>query len=131
MKATLFSAIFLLFCCQTALAQTSVKEGDERLSNLEGTWIIDLRPSAEDEAYLKEFVIESIEGKTFSGEFYGSRFEGGLINSNWDRLYFAFTTEDESNVYHHSGYVLDGMVHGLTHCPNRDFVAPWTGQMGE
>ena len=95
--------------------------------DLIGDWIIDLRPTAQSEAYLQPFVVESIEDNTIKGTFYGSSLEDALLNDNWEKIYFAFTTKDSRNEYYHSGYLQDGKLFGISYCPNRNFTAPWTG----
>jgi hypothetical protein len=92
-----------------------------------GEWIIDLRPTPESDGYFQSFVVESIEKNTFKGFFYGSQLEDSQLNKNWKKLYFAFTTRDQTNAYYHSGYLLNGKLFGITYCPNRKFAAPWTG----
>lgn len=93
-----------------------------------GTWIIDLRPTPESAPYLKEFKFTRIEGKKFDGEFYGYPFTGGFLNTDWDKVYFAFTTQDQSGTYYHSGFVEGNKVTGITLNENREFVLPWKGQ---
>lgn len=92
-----------------------------------GEWTIDLRPEPTAEGYYQPFQVAEIEGNTFTGTFYGSAIENGLLNRNWDLLYFAFTTSDASSDYYHSGYLEDGKMYGISYCPNRAFTAPWTG----
>ncbi len=99
----------------------------EEANTLIGNWILDLRPAPDAEGYFQPFTVTGIEGNTFQGTFYGSPIEAGLLNRNWDRLYFAFRTRDQSNEYYHSGYLLNGKVIGTTYCPTRKFTAPWTG----
>lgn len=93
-----------------------------------GTWIIDLRPTQESAPYLKEFKFTRIDGKKFDGEFYGYPFTGGFLNTDWDKVYFAFTTQDQSGTYYHSGFVEGNKVTGITLNENREFVLPWKGQ---
>lgn len=93
-----------------------------------GTWIIDLRPTPESAPYLKEFKFTRIDGKKFDGEFYGYPFSGGFLNTDWDKVYFAFTTQDQSGTYYHSGFVEGNKVTGITLNENREFVLPWKGQ---
>lgn len=93
-----------------------------------GAWIIDLRPTPESAPYLKEFKFTRIEGKKFDGEFYGYPFTGGFLNTDWDKVYFAFTTQDQSGTYYHSGFVEGNKVTGITLNENRGFVLPWKGQ---
>jgi hypothetical protein len=92
-----------------------------------GEWTIDLRPEPSAEGYYQPFQVTEVDGNIFTGTFYGSPIENGLVNRNWDRLYFAFTTSDASNDYYHSGYLENGTLHGISYCPNRAFTAPWTG----
>lgn len=92
-----------------------------------GEWTIDLRPSPESDGYFQSFVVEFINENTFKGTFYGSNLENAILNSNWDKLYFAFTTRDQNNEYYHSGFLLNGKLFGITYCPNRSFAAPWMG----
>jgi hypothetical protein len=96
-------------------------------NNALGTWIIDLRPTPESEPYIKEFKFTKIDGKNFNGEFYGYPFEGGLLNTNWDKIYFAFTTADQSGTYYHSGYIEANKVYGMSLNENRKLMLPWKG----
>ena len=96
--------------------------------SLLGTFIIDLRPTPESEPYLKDFKFTKIDGKNFDGEFYGYPFTGGLLNTNWDKIYFAFTTADQSGAYYHSGYVEGNKVFGISLNENRKLIIPWKGE---
>ncbi|MFD1315158.1 hypothetical protein [Namhaeicola litoreus] len=50
-----------------------------------------------------------------------------MINKNWDKIYFAFSTSDQSNEYYHAGYLENDKLFGIIDCPNRNLAAPWTG----
>lgn len=93
-----------------------------------GTWVIDLRPTPDSEPYLKDFKFTKIEGKQFDGEFYGYPFTGGFLNLDWYKIYFAFTTADQSGTYFHSGYIEGNKVFGITLNENRKLVLPWRGE---
>lgn len=95
--------------------------------SLEGRWEIDLRQAPDAEPYLQEFSVSRVSGNTFEGFFYGSPLEDARLNRNWDELFFAFTTRDRTYVYYHSGYLRDGELYGVSYCPGREFVQPWTG----
>jgi len=69
-----------------------------------------------------------VEGKKFDGEFYGYPFTGGFLNTDWGKIYFAFTTQDQSGTYYHSGYVEGNKVYGITLNEGRGFVLPWKGE---
>lgn len=99
-----------------------------KTKNALGTWIIDLRPTPTSEPYLKEFVFTKINEKEFEGEFYGTPFTGGLFNTDFDKLYFAFTTADQNNTYFHSGYIEGDKMQALTFCESRKFTLPWKGE---
>lgn len=92
-----------------------------------GDWKIDLRPTPESDGYFQSFIVETLNDKSFSGTFYGSEIKNALINNNWPKMYFAFSTADKTNDYYHSGYIENGKIYGITYCPNREFTAPWTG----
>jgi hypothetical protein len=94
---------------------------------LEGRWEIDLRPDPDADPYVQEFSVSRVSGNSFEGYFYGSPLEGARLNSNWDELFFAFTTRDQTYAYYHSGYLRDGVLYGVSYCPGREFVQPWTG----
>jgi hypothetical protein len=93
-----------------------------------GTWLIDLRPTPESEPYLKEFKFTKVDEKKFDGEFYGYPFSGGFLNIDWEKIYFAFTTADQSGTYYHSGYIEGNKVFGITLNEARGFVLPWKGE---
>jgi CubicO group peptidase (beta-lactamase class C family) len=110
----------------TTVAQPIAKEAVSK-SALEGRWELDLRPNAKSEPYLKDFMVASTDGKAFSGEFYGTKFTNGRINGDWEKLYFAFSTRDKSNVYFHSGFVDGDTISGISYSAERQFTSHWTG----
>ena len=76
---------------------------------------------------MKDFILTSTQGKAFEGEFYGTKFTGGYFNTDWENLYFAFTTGDKDNVYYHSGYIIDNKIFGISYSEGRKFTSHWTG----
>ncbi|MGI9547345.1 MAG: hypothetical protein ACR2MM_08920 [Flavobacteriaceae bacterium] len=102
--------------------------GISQKTGLEGLWIIDLRPSPESPGYFQEFEVTKVSETGLEGSFYDSPIENGLVNKNWDQLYFAFTTRDQTFEYYHSGYMKDGKLFGNSYCPGREFTAPWTAK---
>ncbi len=94
---------------------------------IKGTWAIDLRPSPNSEIYLKDFLINPTKDKSFSGEFYGTPFTSGTFNTEWEYIYFAFTTSDKENIYYHSGYIDGDKISGISYSANRKFISHWTG----
>lgn len=112
---------FLIFCFLLPFISLA------QLSELKGTWTIDLRPTPDAEGYFQDFQVTEISEGKFTGIFYGSPVENCLVNTNWEKLYFAFTTRDQNHAYYHSGYLLDGKLYGISYCPGREFTAPWTG----
>lgn len=107
-----------------AIADT-VKTYD--FDKIKGTWVIDLRPSPNSEIYLKDFVITPTKDKSFSGEFYGTPFTTGKFNTEWEYVYFAFTTSDKEYIYYHSGYIDGDRIFGISYSPDRKFISHWTG----
>lgn len=127
MKLFHFLCLTVLFVSSSLIAQEESLSKSVNKEDLLGEWTLDLRPTPQSEAYFQPFVVETIKDNSFQGTFYGSPVEGSLLNDNWEKLYFAFTTKDVNNEYYHSGYLLDGKLHGMTYCPNREFAAPWRG----
>jgi hypothetical protein len=97
------------------------------LDKVKGTWLLDLRPDPNSEPYLKDFILTPTKGKEFEGEFYGTKFSGGYFNTDWENLYFAFTTGYKDNVYYHSGYIIDDKIFGISYSEGRKFTSHWTG----
>lgn len=97
------------------------------LDKVKGTWLLDLRPDPNSEPYLRDFIITPTKGKEFEGEFYGTKFTGGYFNTDWENLYFAFTTGDKDNIYYHSGYIIDNKIFGISYSEGRKFTSHWTG----
>ncbi|MBT8385508.1 MAG: hypothetical protein KJO83_07335 [Bacteroidia bacterium] len=126
MKIKIATIILFVLSPICLMAQDNSNKSSEK-NPIIGNWKIDLRPTPESDGYFQSFVVELIEEKTFKGTFYGSDLENALLNSNWDKLYFAFSTRDQNNEYYHSGYLHNGKLFGITYCPNRSFAAPWTG----
>lgn len=108
----------------SAIAATGKVNPDKAL----GTWVIDLRPTPESEPYLKDFKFTKIDSTRFDGEFYGYPFSGGFLNTDWDKIYFAFTTGDQSGTYYHSGYIEGDKVYGMSLNENRKLMLPWRGE---
>jgi teichoic acid D-alanine hydrolase len=96
-------------------------------SALVGTWQLDLRPDPSSAPYLKDFIVAPTTSKEFAGEFYGTKFDGGRMNTDWERIYFAFSTHDQSNTYFHSGSVDGDNISGISYSPERKFTSHWTG----
>ncbi len=97
------------------------------LDQVKGTWQLDLRPDPNSEPYVKDFILTPTKDKEFEGEFYGSKFTGGYFNTDWDNIYFAFTTGDKDNIYYHSGYITNNKIYGISYSEGRKFTSHWTG----
>jgi hypothetical protein len=97
------------------------------ITNIIGTFKLDLRPTPTSEPYYKDFKFTKITGKVFDGEFYGYPFNGGYLNIDWDKIYFGFTTADQSGTYFHSGYIEGNFIYGTTLNETRKFILPWHG----
>ena len=128
MKDIFSFTILLLFVPIVLCAQEKSTLVDKPAEILIGEWTIDLRPTPKSDPYFQSFIVELTEENKFEGTFYGSKIENSFLNANWEKLYFAFTTKDQSNEYYHSGYVQNGKLFGITYCPNRELTAPWTGE---
>jgi hypothetical protein len=123
----LLLAFSITVSAQNSNAPSSVKTKLNTNDAL-GTWVIDLRPTPNSEPYLKDFKFTKIDSSRFDGEFYGYPFSGGFLNSSWDKIYFAFTTADQSGTYFHSGYIEGNKIFGITLNENRKLILPWRGE---
>ena len=93
---------------------------------LVGVWKVDLRPTPGAPAYFQEFVVSSVQGKTFTGTFYGAPVEQARINTDWGVVRIAFVTSDASGPYNHSATLVGSRLEGLTNSTGRDFLSIWT-----
>ncbi len=126
MKINFIIIALLLLIPISVIAQNGA-DTTKKTNSLIGNWKIDLRPTPDAEGYFQIFEVKSIDSNTISGTFYGSEIKNALINKNWPKIYFAFSTSDQNNDYYHSGYIENDKLYGITYCPNREFTAPWTG----
>ncbi len=123
----LTTALLFTLSLSTGL-QAQESTSQERLPDLLGIWIIDLRPSPDSDPYFQELKIEEIGTDSFSGTFYGSDIRDVQTNTQWSKLHFAFTTSDNTHDYYHIGYLENGVLTGTSYCPGRGFVQPWAGE---
>jgi hypothetical protein len=93
---------------------------------LVGTWRVDLRPLPSESAYFQAFVVSSIQGKTFTGTFYGAPIEQARINTDWGAVRIAFVTTDQSGPYNHSATLIGNRLEGLTNSTGRNFLSYWS-----
>jgi hypothetical protein len=91
-----------------------------------GTWQVDLRPVPSEPAYFQAFVVSSIQGKTFTGTFYGAPIEQARINTDWGAVRIAFVTADQSGPYNHSATLVGNRLEGLTNSTGRNFLSYWS-----
>ena len=98
------------------------------LKDLMGSWTLDLRPTPQSETYLKDFDITNFENGKLSGIFYGTDFKEGKINTAWGKIYFSFTTGDQSGTYFHAGFIENGKIYGTSLSEGRSFMIPWFGE---
>ncbi|MBL7815152.1 MAG: hypothetical protein JNL70_09080 [Saprospiraceae bacterium] len=111
---------------QYRFEQESAEATQSRLVNQAiGVWSLDLRPSPTAQSYVKDFAITAVEKGQMSGVFYGTPFTNGQIHTAWGKLYFSFTTSDQSNTYFHSGCLEEGKMRGTSYSQSREFVMPW------
>jgi len=107
-------------------AATPLDLGPAAAQQLLGSWKVDLRAKPGDPAYFQQFVVSSIQGKTFSGTFYGAPVEQARINIDWGAVRIAFVTSDPSGPYNHSATLVGGRLEGLTNSTGRDFLSYWS-----
>ncbi|MBT8234472.1 MAG: hypothetical protein KJN84_17710, partial [Bacteroidia bacterium] len=123
-----FTLIVLTALSTTILSQNkTLSRPNVEQENMVGEWILDLRPTPQDAPYLQSLIIESQDGDQLKGSFYGSPIKEAFINEKWEKQYFAFKSSDYNNTYYQSGYIIGDKIYGVSYCPNRNFVMPWSG----
>ncbi len=122
--ATALALALLLTSCVTR----GTSDHDPNASQLIGVWKVDLRPKPGAEAYYKEFIVTEVNGKTFSGTFYGSPVSQARINTDWHTIRIAFVTEDNSGPYHHSAVLSGEQLDGLSNSTGRNFLSYWSAK---
>jgi len=122
----LLSCIMLSNICFSQDAQPQNETLDA--NSLVGEWILDLRPLPDSPAYLQTLVIQKGDNDDLTGQFYGSPIPMIYVNKNWEKLYFAFKSSDNSHEYFQTGYIIDDEIFGTTFCPGRNFIMPWNGK---
>jgi len=120
--ATLVSLLLVIGCATTS---KDLRPPVDAL-DLVGVWKVDLRPTPGAPAYFQEFVVSSVQGKTFTGTFYGAPVEQARINTDWGAVRIAFVTSDASGPYNHSATLVGGRMEGLTNSTGRDFLSCWS-----
>ena len=121
---SLFFVFAVISCSTTTVPKVAAPDSNKLI----GIWRVDLRPTPGAEEYFQEFVVTSIDGKTFQGSFYGSPISQGRINTDWSAVRIAFVTEDRSGPYNHSAVLKNDKLEGLTNSTGRDFLSYWSAK---
>lgn len=114
----------LLTGCATKVAPSNAPDSNQLI----GTWQVDLRPKPGTEPYFNEFVVTAVNGRTFTGTFYGSPVSQARINTDWYAVRIAFVTEDQSGAYHHSAVLSGDKLDGLSNSTGRNFLSYWSAK---
>jgi hypothetical protein len=98
----------------------------DQVSDLIGTWKIDLTPQNNTDDNFASMKIEKIEEGKFFGEFYrdGVVIQQGQINAT-NTIHAALISEDNSGTYNSSFYLKNGVLYGTTHAVKRGFLSVW------
>ncbi|NRA58068.1 MAG: hypothetical protein HRU13_08165 [Phycisphaerales bacterium] len=115
---------------QAAARESSVGAAADA-ETLVGRWQVDLRPTPGSEPLYQEFVVDSVEGKTFTGTFYGSPISEARLNTDWGAVHFSFISMDGSGAYLHAGVLRDGRLEGTSNSTGRDFLSVWSGERSQ
>lgn len=127
MKKILFLTLATAALVLLVSVSTAAEEAKPEAAKLLGTWSVDLRPTPDADPYFQPMTISSIDVGEIQATFYGAATENGAVNTDWDAVRFAFTTEDGSGVYHTTGVLReDGTIEGTTHSLGRGFLSYWT-----
>lgn len=96
------------------------------VSPLSGEWIVDLRSSPNDPAYLKPMVILVGSDGSMTGTFYDREIDKGRAGAVSGRACFALRTVDASGPYQTSGCLVGDQIEGQTWSEGRNFLLTWT-----
>jgi hypothetical protein len=119
-------AAALSLCLLSACATPAPRAPAVDAAQLVGTWKVDLRATPDAPDYFQAFAVTAVDGKTFTGTFYGTPVEQARINVDWGAVRIGFVTNDQSGPYNHSATLRDGRLEGLTNSTGRDFLAYWS-----
>ena len=95
---------------------------------LVGSWQIDLRPMPDSEPYYQEFVVELIDGTTFTVTFYGSPVSETRLNTDLGCSALLVTSMGGSGAYLHAGVLRDDRLEGTTNSTGRGVLSVWSGE---
>ena len=109
-----------------ALLLLAAPAGAATLSDLEGAWVVDLRPQFTDPAYTKPMNLKIAADRAVSGDFYNSEILDGRASANQGRLCVAFKTTDGAGLYQSSGCLIGDKIVGETWAEGRKFLLNWT-----
>ena len=100
------------------------------MPNVDGTWVVDLRPTPDAPAYDVAMELKVRDGRVV-GTFYDTEIENGFANDTWGDLVVGFTTRDGSGVYYSTATLHDDVLRGSTLSVGRQFLAVWTARRNE
>lgn len=109
-----------------ALVLLAAPSGAATLADLEGAWVVDLRPQLTDAPYTKPMNLKIAADRVVSGDFYNSEILDGRASANQGRLCVAFKTTDGAGLYQSSGCLVGNKVVGQTWAEGRKFLLNWT-----
>ena len=101
---------------------------DDPFAGMSGEWIVDLRPSLDDEPYAQPMVLTITANGVVTGTFYGSGILAGRAGVGQERECVSFRTTDGSGMYHSSACLVNEKMVGQTWAEGRSFVLPWTAE---
>lgn len=122
------AAVVLAGCLLGSCAASGPEAPAVSANILLGTWTVDLRPTPDADAYNKDFVVTSVDGKSFSGTFYDTPVSEARINTDWGKLRIAFVTADGSGAYHHSAVLEGDRLEGMSNSTGRGFLSYWSAE---
>ena len=94
-------------------------------TDLAGEWTVDLRPTTQAPAYLKQMTLAVGADGALTGTFYEHPIELGRAGATNGRPCFAFRTQDASGPYQTSGCLVGDHIEGQTWSEGRRFVLTW------
>ena len=122
--------LYLISLCLILISIRNINAQSESaidINVLKGSWKIDMSPEDKNDANFANMEISEVSGTGFEGYFYsdGVKIRSGKINTQLGIIYGALISGDDTEEYNTAFYYRDGLLYGITHSVNRDFLAVW------
>lgn len=124
----------LSFCCLLFCSCEFQKESAELdLQILVGEWKLDMSPTEKTDSNFAMMRITQVKDNSFQGTFYreGVAIKHGQINTQLGDIRAALVSGDGTGQYNTSFYYEKGILYGITHAIDQNFLSVWTAKKSD